>query len=578
MVRFISNLRYFFRNLFRGFWRDSRSGEIDPGDVLLDAQNMPGFNTSRMEGVFQRPISRTSVKVFRVLVVLILVIFAGQLIRLQLVQGARYQKLAEQNRLDVEPIVAERGTFKDRNGELLAWNEITADQSFPLRVYAKPGFGHLLGTVNPPQKDKSGNYWRTEIDGESGAEKEFDDMLAGQNGASYYEVDAQGHRLGLAYQEEPVPGAPVTLSIDKGIQSALYESLHSYVDRLGFQGGAGVIMDIKTGEVIALTSYPEVDSNILSTGTDRQTIVSYNNDQRKPYLNRAVAGEFIPGSIVKPYLALGALNEGIITPETTVYSSGQVEIPNRYDPSSPQIFRDHEKGGHGVTNVYKAIAESVNTFFYAIGGGYKNQEGMGIEKIELYTSKFGIGQAPGSGIVGEKDGNIPSPEWKKKAFKTDNTWRLGDTYNSSIGQFGFLVTPLQMVRAVSGMATGGTLTTPTILKDDPAGVKTETISGIDPKWYSVVQEGMRQTVLEGTATVLNLSYVNIAGKTGTAQVGPNNRFMNSWITGYFPYESPRYAFAALMDYGPSTNQTGSTFVMRQVFDWIQQNQPEFFTK
>lgn len=572
-MRILTKLRYFFWSFFRG---KKNSYEIDPGEFLLDAKNMPGYNTSRLEGMFERPIARGYIIGFKILTAIVLVIFAGQLIRLQLVQGDDYRKLAEQNRLDVEPIIADRGTLVDRNGTLLAWNEIGDESNFPTRTYLSPGFGHILGWINEPAKDKNGNYWRTEISGQSGAEQEFDNLLKGKNGAQYFEVDAQGHRLGLAYKEDQTPGTSVSLSLDAGIQAALWNSLHDYVEKLGFKGGSGVIMDIETGELIAVTSYPEIDPNVLSSGTDREKIVAYNNDERTPYLNRAVAGEFIPGSIVKPYLALGALNEGIITTNTTVNSTGQVEIPNKYDPSNPQIFRDHVKGGHGVTDVYKAVAESVNTFFYAIGGGYGNQRGMGIEKIELYTSKFGIGEKPGSGLKGEKDGNIPSPEWKKKAFKSDSTWRLGDTYNSSIGQFGFLVTPLQMARAVSGMATSGTLVTPTLLHNDPQGRETKAITGIDEKWYPVIQEAMRDTVLKGTAQILNVSYVHVAGKTGTAQVGPNNKFMNSWITGYFPYENPKYTFAVLMDYGPSTNQTGSTFVMRAVLDWMQQNRVEYF--
>lgn len=339
------------------------------------------------------------------------------------------------------------------------------------------------------------------------------------------------------------------------------------------------MMDIHTGEIIALTSYPEYDLNILSHGDDHATIAHYAVDPRHVYLNRTMAGLYTPGSTVKPYLALAALNEGIITPNTTVLSVGQVEIPNRYDPTKPQTFRDWKKGGHGVTNVYKAIAESVNTFFYSIGGGYQNQTGLGISRIDDYIRKFGLDQKTGIDIDGEVAGNIPSPEWKLKTFPSDGTWRLGDTYNSSIGQFGFQVTTLELVRAVAAIANSGDLVQPFVTKDPLTKTNPPAhIQGIDPKWYTVIHDAMRKTVTEGTAQVANVPFVHVAIKTGTAQVGPKNSFMNSWSTGFFPYENPKYAFVIVMDKAKSTNETGATYVTRQVFDWIWNNNPNFFNQ
>ena len=203
--------------------------------------------------------------------------------------------------------------------------------------------------------------------GKSGIEKKYNEWLSGKNGSKIVEVDAKQTVVTENMMIQPESGKNLILTIDSVVQSALYSAIKRHAEENSFEGGAGVIMNIKTGELIAMTSYPEFDANILSQGKDTQTIGYYALDPRKVYLNRAINGLYTPGSIIKPYLALGALQEGIITPQTTIFSSGQVEIPNRYNPSQPQIFRDWKKGGHGPTNVYTAIAESVNTFFYAIG-------------------------------------------------------------------------------------------------------------------------------------------------------------------------------------------------------------------
>jgi penicillin-binding protein 2 len=469
----------------------------------------------------------------------------------------------------------------DRNGKELAWNiTSTDDEPFSVREYIpKGGFAHLIGYVGYPTKDSSGFFWQHEIIGKSGIEKKLDKILSGENGQKIVELDASQNVLSENLVTPPKPGDNVTLTIDADMQSAMYDAIKNLADSNGFEGGAGVMMDIHTGEVIALTSYPEFDLNILSHGDDRETIAKYAIDERHVYLNRTMSGLYTPGSTVKPYLALGALNEGIITPNTTVYSSGQVEIPNRYDPTKPQIFRDWKKGGHGVTDVYKAIAESVNTFFYSIGGGYKDQQGLGITRIDEYASKFGLDTKTGIDMDGEVAGNIPSPAWKLKVFPDDGTWRLGDTYNSSIGQFGFQVTTLELVRAVAAIANKGELIQPHVLKTpEQRHADPQKITGIDPKWYDVIHEAMRKTVTDGTAKAVNVPYVKVAVKTGTAQVGPRNSYMNSWSTGFFPYDNPKYAFVVVMDKAKSTNETGATFAVRQMFDAMWNVNPNFFNQ
>lgn len=552
---------------------------LDPDQVLLDSQNRPGFNTQQLEGVIEQSISKKSIYAFGFLITFILLIFIGQLIRVQIVQGKDFFALSEKNRLDQIPIFAERGVIFDRNNKPLAWN-IPGPEGEPFlhRQYSESGgFGHLLGYVGYPTRDQSGFFWRESILGKSGVEKKYDEWLSGENGSKIVEIDATQSIVTENMMIQPEPGKNLVLTIDSTIQSALYNAIKKHAEDNNFQGGAGVIMNIKTGELIAMSSYPEFDSNILSKGEDSALIKEYATNPQKVYLNRAITGLYTPGSIIKPYLALGALQEGLITPQTTIQSTGQVEIPNRYNPSQPQIFRDWKKGGHGPTNVYTAIAESVNTFFYAIGGGYQNQPGLGISKIDTYIEKFGIGKPTGFSLENDKEGVVPSPEWKLKNFK-DGAWRLGDTYNSSIGQFGFQVSLLQMVRAVGALGNNGTLITPHIEKTklitDTEQVK---ITGIDSKNYEIIRDAMRQTVLRGTATVLNVPYVQISAKTGTAQVGKGRKFMNSWSTGFFPSDDPTYAFVVVMEMAPSTNEAGASRVVRSVVDTIQNQEPEFFT-
>ena len=553
---------------------------IDPDEIFMDTLNVSGLDQQQFEGVIERSITKRTFAVVGGVFLLVGILFAAQLFKLELFGGGSYLAKSENNRLHHTPIFADRGVIYDRNGKELAWNVTgSGGEPFSVRSYIQaPGFAHLIGYVGYPSKDTSGFFWQNEIIGKSGVEKKFDPVLSGENGQKIVELDAGQHVLSENMVNPPKPGGNLTLTVDAGIQEIMYEGIKELAESRGFEGGAGVMMDVNTGEVIAMTSYPEYDLNILSHGNDATTIGQYATDERHVYLNRALGGLYTPGSTVKPYLALGALNEGLITPQTTVFSVGQVEIPNKYDPAHPQIFRDWKKGGHGITDVYKAIAESVNTFFYTIGGGYKGQAGLGISGIDEYVKKFGIGDKTGINLDGEVAGNVPSPEWKLKAFPNDGTWRLGDTYNSAIGQFGFQVTALQMVRAVAAIANDGKLLQPYItLNPKPIVAAPTQVPGIDPKWYGVIHDAMRKTVTSGTAQIVNVPYVHAAIKTGTAQVGAHNSFMNSWSTGFFPFEKPRYAFVVVMEKAKSTNETGATFVMKKVFDWMSVNTPNYFT-
>lgn len=552
--------------------------DIDPDEIFLDSENLPDFNTQQFEGRLEKAIPKRSILFVGLFFLLVSFIFIGQIINLQIIKGEAYFKKSENNTLMKRPIFADRGLIYDRNQVLLSWNtwekEDINKMSSPSRSYFdSPGFGLLLGYVSTPAKDSSGFYWQDNFIGKDGVEKFFNDTLTGINGVRITETDVKGVIQSENMILPPQAGGDVTLSIDSRIQKKMYESMSAMAKNVNFQGGAGVIMDIKSGELLAITSYPEYDGNILSEGNDNKTISGYFSDKRKVFLNRAVSGLYSPGSTVKPFLGYGALIENIISPLKLILSNGSISIPNPYFPDKKSVFKDH--GIFGYVDMRKAIAVSSDVYFYQIGGGFESQKGLGIINIDKYVKMFGIGEKTGINLGGEKDGTIPTPEWKTKTFNGE-PWRVGDTYNTSIGQYGFQVTPLQMAKAVAGIANMGITYTPHITLADKNFETPQNRIPIDQEKMKVIHEGMRMAVTEGTCMALNIPAVKVAAKSGTAQVGLGNTNTNSWIIGFFPYENPKYAFALVMERGPKEASGNATRVMSEVIDYMSVYTPEYF--
>jgi len=561
-------------NFFRRKRRNLLQEDIYPDEVFLDSSNLPDYDKSQFEGRIERPISLYSILFVGVVFVLVSVIFSGKLWALQIMNGEKYAAQSENNRLHHTLVFAERGVVFDRKGVPLIWNEINPDTSeFSLRVYNKnPGFAHVLGYVKYPSKDSSGFFYKNEFTGIEGVEKYYDHVLAGTNGLKITETDALGTITSESVIKLPQEGKDINLSVDSRIEQKLHEEISKLAHQVGFQGGAGVIMNINDGTILALTSFPEYDSGILSQGSDRKAISSFLNDKQNPFLNRAISGVYTPGSIVKPYFAIAALSEGIISPTKQILSTGSISIQNPYNPELSTVFNDWK--AHGLVDMRRAIAVSSNVYFFEIGGGYENQKGLGILNLEKYARMFGFGEVSGIDIGAEAVGTIPNPTWKAETFNGEE-WRVGDTYNTSIGQYGFQVTPIQAVRAMGAIANGGTLYKPTIV---PTGNELEEVLKLplnNPQWFQVAREGMREGVLTGSASGLNLPYVTVAAKTGTAELGTAKQYVNSWVTGFFPYEKPKYAFALIMEKGPRTNLIGATSVMRQVLEWMSVYTPEY---
>ncbi|MDO8624016.1 MAG: penicillin-binding transpeptidase domain-containing protein [bacterium] len=551
----------------RSTWRDP---EIAPDEIFLDATNAPLFDRARFEGRLERPLGRSTFTFIGGVLGLVLLILVGQLWNLQIFQGTTYAAMSARNSLSSQVVFANRGVVSDVQGVPLITNE-AGEEGHVVRRYLTPGLGSVLGYISYPKKDSSGNYYDTEITGLAGIEAYFNTVLGGENGTLLVERDALGEVQSQGVIISPVNGSDLALTIDMRAQKALYDAIRSLADRVPFIGGAGILMEVNTGAVRALVSYPEYDSNILSSGAPSDSIAGYNASARKPYLDRAVVGLYAPGSIVKPFEAAGALTDGIITPDVTVNSTGSISVANPYDPKHPTIFKDWK--ALGVVDMREAIAWSSDIYFYMVGGGYGGQKGLGIERLAYWYRVFGLESPTGVELPNESSGFVPTPAWKEKTY--NEIWRIGDTYHTAIGQYAMQITPIEMARAFAAIANGGKLVKPTLIKDAP--LQGESVA-VSQEALRVVREGMRKGVTEGTSAGLYPleSFVHLAGKTGTAQTGVHNEFYNSWAAGFFPYENPKYVYVVVMEKGPSTNTTGGVYVMSQFLSKLHQTAPEYF--
>jgi len=526
-----------------------------------------------MEGKRELPIKVRSLYTVGALFVCVALVFLYQIFTLQVVRGEEFRLIAESNKVDRGVIIAERGVVYDRQGEMVVWNEVdeSGEYDFPIRAYTdRAGLGQVLGYVSYPKRDDRGFFFRTDYLGRNGVEAAFDTVLKGTNGSKIIEVDALSDIVSEYAIEPALSGNELYLSIDAELSEAMYNIISTSTTQAGFRSGAGAIMNVHTGELIALTSYPSYDPEVMADGDDIALIESYNTDERLPFLNKVISGAYAPGSIVKPFVAYAALEANIISPEKIIVSTGEIVIPNPYNPSNPSRFTDWR--AHGAMTMREAIAFSSNVYFYTIAGGFGDQAGIGITKMAENYRRFGIGSETGITIAQEQRGVVPDPAWKAEVFNDD--WRLGDTYFTAIGQFGFLTTPIQMLRAYAAIANGGVLLTPHVERDR---VSPGIDIGLNADYLDIIHEGMRMTVNYngGTARSLERKDVAVAAKSGTAEVGAGNAYVNSWAAGFWPYEDPEYAFIIMMDRAPRSNALGATRIMGDVMQWISINRPEY---
>lgn len=389
-------------------------------------------------------------------------------------------------------------------------------------------------------------YRPIDVIGKTGVEKQAEDLLRGTPGKQISEVDAVGHELSVVSKTDPIAGSTLILGIDLEFQKFIEIHLADILKKVGATKGSVIAMDPNTGIIRAIVSAPSFDNNLFASGIDQTSYKQLSENPDQPLFFRAISGNYPSGSIFKPFIAYAALKEHIIDEHTSFLSVGGIHVGDWF-------FPDWKAGGHGVTDVRKAIAESVNTFFYMIGGGFSNVTGLGVDRIVRYAQIFGFGSKTGIDIPGESTGFLPSKDWKLKV--KGERWYVGDTYHLSIGQGDFLTTPLQMAVATSTIANGGYVVRPHVIQAVEGG-KTIDLSSddrvqiqeYDANAVRIVREGMRQSVTNGSNRRLLNIPVAVAGKTGTAQSAVN-RPNHSWFTGFAPYDHPTIVLTVLIEEG-----------------------------
>jgi len=533
-------------------------------------------------------------------------------------RGSEMRTFSEQNRIRVKKIVAPRGVIYDRNGKILAetrpsfniyiipedikdFNQ-TVDglaqlmnmerdeiieklkaasnmpPSFPVKIKSDvtmddvakveahrvylPGvqiqiepkryynygktFAHLIGYVSEIsdeelKKKEYKNYFPGDFIGRYGLERSYESYLRGIDGEKRVEVDAIGREIRTLDVKEPIPGNNLYLNVDLEVQEVIDKALEN-------KRGGSVVIDTKTGGVIALVSRPAFDPNKFTSGITKEEWQKIALDTRHPLQNRVIQGRYPPGSTFKILLALKGLEEGLINEKTSFLCRGGM-------PYGGRVFKCWKKGGHGVVSIHRAIVESCDVFFYNLGLK------LGVDKIHEMADIIGLGRKTGIDLPGEKDGLVPSTQWKQRVYKTP--WYEGETLSVAIGQGAVWLTPIQLVQLASIVANDGVNYKPKIVKKivSPEG---KTIKTFEPELNAnlkfkkdtlrIVKDSMKGVVNEGSGTAYSsrIQHVSMSGKTGTAQsVGERGKNLgdHAWFIAFAPSEDPSIAISVLVEYG-----------------------------
>lgn len=427
-------------------------------------------------------------------------------------------------------------------------------------------FSHIIGyegKITQGELAENPEYLMTDYIGKTGIEKAYEKELKGVYGLFQMEVDSLGEIKKNLGTINPQPGNDLILNIDEGLQKKIYDSLVNILEKTGTQTAAAAAINPQNGKVLALVSLPSFDNNLFARGISSIEYQAIINNKSLPLFNRVVAGEYPPGSVIKPAVAAAALSEGTITPDTIIDGLGGNLAVGNFN------FRDWK--AHAPSDVRTAIAESNDIFFYTIGGGYGNIEGLGMNRMKKYANLFGLGNLSKIDLPGEMPGLIPDEEWKME--KIGERWYTGDSYHAAIGQGFITVTPIQLANYTAALANGGTLFSPKIVNSIRKASGEEKFiipeilgKNIAPDWImQIVREGMRQTVTSGTGIALNNLPFTVAGKTGTAQFGSENK-THAWFIAFAPFENPEIAMVVLVEGGGEGNSS-SVPVTKEVLQW-----------
>ncbi len=451
---------------------------------------------------------------------------------------------------------------------------------------------HIIGYVGPITLQEfkaleSERYRIADRIGQTGIEAAYEPVLRGVPGRVQVEVNASGRELRELSEERASPGQGLVLTLDLELQAAVQEILNE------FMGGSlfvtAVVVDVHTGEILAMVSLPTYDSNLFSGEVQEADLAALMENDGRPLVNHTIADQFPPGSIYKVITGPAALQEGVITPTQEIFSPGVIEVQNEVDSRITYTFRDTVSG---TFDFVKGLAYSSNVYFWYLGGGSPfrapvaeelltpdqqveqrrlvqagviggNQEfeGLGADKLAAWSRAFGLDTPTGVDLVGEAGGFIPDRAWKLRTFS--ESWGQGDSYNFAIGQGFAAATPLQMAMVTAAIANGGTLLEPRVVHEvlDADGnviqafqprVRAEV--GIDPEHLALVRRGMAMAVLGGTAGNAWIAEMQVAGKTGTAEFGDERLFRgefptHGWFLGFAPYEEPQVAVVVFQELG-----------------------------
>ena len=438
------------------------------------------------------------------------------------------------------------------------------------------------GLVSPEEMQHldPDQYISTSSVGKTGVEAAYEKLLHGSVGVREMETTAEGRPVRVVSYTPPVPGSDLYLSIDVKLQQAAEQAL-------GDDHGAVVAIDPNTGEILALVSKPSFDPNLFVSGIDTDTYDALENDPSQPLFNRALRGQYPPGSTIKPFLGLAALNYGVISPYTNIMCPGYF-----YLPSNPNPYRDWLAGGHGDTNLTKAIAQSCDVYFYTVAMK------LGIDHVHDFLIQFGLGEPPDVDLVGALNGVIPSPDWKRRTLH--KPWYLGETVITGIGQGYMLVTPLQLAAATATLSMHGQRFAPHVLhsEGDPlsgviSDIAPQALPGVQdsyPNAWDIVINAMHLvTEPGGTASRASAgAKYAFGGKTGTAQVHakrlgimgeedesslPKALRDHAWFIAFAPLRAPRIAIAVLVEHGGGGGVVAAP-VARKVMDAYLLNQTE----
>lgn len=441
---------------------------------------------------------------------------------------------------------------------------------------------HVVGYVGRVSAEEyaevsTRQYRPSDLIGKTGIEAAAEAELRGTAGIRTTTVDVLGRIVATAAVDPPVAGVTLVTTLDRELQAvaerALREGAAPYSRR-----GAAVVLDADTGELLALVSMPGFSATAFASGIPAAEYRRLTEDPNHPLFPRAVAGMYPSGSTIKPVVAAAALAERVITPTTRIRSTGGFSIGRA-------SFPDWKAGGHGVVDVRRALAESVNTFFYVVGGGWPNEmttapiTPLGPERIAAGFRAFGFGSPTGVDLPSEASGLVPTPEWKQRERRVP--WYIGDTYHLAIGQGDLLVTPLQLARATAAIANGGTLITPHLVHERrdasgrPIAYARAPDAALDPAVRDAlrtVRAGMRDAVTAGSAAALADLPMFVAGKTGTAQHDPN-RLPHAWFAGFAERDDARVAITVLVEEGGEGSRTAVPVAKRILAWWASHQTP-----